>query len=123
MYKRQALIYQTEKLIKENEGVIGDLKDKILAMISDLKAAMESENVPRINSAMESLQKELHQVSSRLYGQQTGYGTTPGPPPSGMGDTSNGKNYGSKTETEDERQAEKFRKATGQDDVIDTDYS
>ncbi len=66
----ESLIYQTEKLMKENEGVIGDLKDSILRKISDLRAAMESENVPRINSAMEALQKELHEVSSRMYGQQ-----------------------------------------------------
>ncbi len=119
----EALIYQTEKLMKENEGVIGDLKDKILVMISDLKAAMENENIALINSAMESLQKELHQVSSRLYGQQPGNGAPPSTPPGGMGGTSNGSNYGSKVKTEDERQAEKFRRASGQDDVIDTDYS
>ncbi|MBY9005989.1 MAG: Hsp70 family protein, partial [Candidatus Lokiarchaeota archaeon] len=118
----EALIYQTEKLMKENEEVIGDLKNKILAMISDLKAAMESENAPRINSAMESLQKELHQVSSRLYGQQPGYGVPPNAAPGGM-DTTNGTNYESKAKTEDEKQTEKFRKASGQDDVIDTDYS
>ncbi|MBN1216758.1 MAG: molecular chaperone DnaK [Candidatus Lokiarchaeota archaeon] len=118
----EALIYQTENLIKENEGDIGDLKDKILAMISELKAAMESENVSRINSAVESLQKELHQVSSRLYGKQPGYRATTEAPPGGM-DTTNTNNYGSKAKTEDEEQAEKFRRASGQDDVIDTDYS
>lgn len=123
----ESLIYQTEKLMKENEGVIGDLKDGILKKISDLRAAMESENAPRINTAMEALQKELHKVSSRMYGQQAGPGAYPegyqGTPPGGMGDTTNGANYGSKAKTEDERQAEKFRRATGQDDVIDTDYS
>lgn len=123
----ESLIYQTEKLMKENEGVIGDLKESILRKISDLRAAMESENVPRINTAMEALQKELHKVSSRMYGQQAGPGASPGgyqgTPPGGMGDTTNGANYGSKAKTEDEKQAEKFRRATGQDDVIDTDYS
>ena len=32
----EALIYQTEKLLKENESVIGDLKSNILEKISDL---------------------------------------------------------------------------------------
>ncbi len=119
----EALIYQTEKLMKENEGVIGDLKDNILEKISDLRAAMESEDIPRINSAMEALQKELHQVSSRMYGQQPGTGAYQGAPPGGMGNMPPGANQGYNAKTEDEIQAEKFRKASGQDDVVDAEYS
>ncbi len=121
----EALIYQTEKLMKENEGVIGDLKDGILRKISDLRAAMESENVSRINSAMEALQTELHKVSSRMYGQQGGSpGSYPGTPPGGMGDMPHGSPSKVKAKTEDEIQAEKFRRASGQDDdVVDAEYS
>ncbi|MHA2281997.1 MAG: molecular chaperone DnaK [Promethearchaeota archaeon] len=113
----ESLIYQTEKLLKENEAVIGDLKSNILDKISDLRSAMESDDVPRIKSAMETLQSSLHEVSSRMYGQQP-----PGAPPGGMGDMPTGENYGYDGRTQDEVESDQFRKATGQDDVVDAEY-
>lgn len=113
----EALIYQTEKLLKENESVIGDLKSNILEKISDLRSAMESDDVARIKSSMETLQNALHEVSSRMYGQQQGQ--PQGAPPGGMG----GDNYGYQSKTADEVEQEQFRKATGQDDgVVDAEY-
>jgi molecular chaperone DnaK len=113
----EALIYQTEKLLKENESVIGDLKSNILEKVSDLRSAMESEDVVRIKSSMETLQNSLHEVSSRMYGQQQGQ--PEGAPPGGMG----GDNYGQQGKTKDEVEQEQFRKATGQDDnVVDAEY-
>ena len=119
----EALIYQTEKLLKENETVIGDLKDRILQKISNLRGAMESNDVNRIKGAMEELQKSLHEVSARMYGQQQGQGKTAGgyqgAPPGGMGDTA----YTYNSKTQDEIEEEQFRKATGQDDnVVDAEY-
>jgi molecular chaperone DnaK len=117
----EALIYQTEKLLKENESVIGDLKSNILEKVSDLRSAMESDDVVRINSSMETLQTSLHEVSSRIYGQQEGSadGTHQGAPPGGMG----GDNYGYQGKTTDEVEEEQFRRATGQDDgVVDAEY-
>ncbi|MHA2039034.1 MAG: molecular chaperone DnaK [Promethearchaeota archaeon] len=119
----ESLIYQTEKLLNENEAVIGDLKSNILDKISELRSAMESDDVPRIKSAMETLQSSLHEVSSRMYGQQQGAQQGyPGAPPGGMGDMPTGGNYGYDGRTQDEVEADQFRKATGQDDVIDTEY-
>jgi len=115
----EALIYQTEKLLKENEAIIGDLKSNVLEKISDLKSAMESEDVVRIKNSTEVLQNSLHEVSSRMYGQQQGpsQGAYRGAPPGGMGDTP----YESKTQ--DEKEQEQFRKATGQDEgVVDAEY-
>jgi len=117
----EALIYQTEKLLKENESVIGDLKSNILEKVSDLRSAMESDDIIRINSSMETLQSSLHEVSSRIYGQQQGQteGTHQGAPPGGMG----GDNYGYEGKTQDEVEEEQFRRATGQDDaVVDAEY-
>ncbi|MHA1477400.1 MAG: molecular chaperone DnaK [Promethearchaeota archaeon] len=117
----EALIYQTEKLLKENESVIGDLKSNILEKVSDLRSAMESDDVVRIKSSMETLQNSLHEVSSRIYGQQQGQaqGAHQGAPPGGMG----GDNYGHQEKTQDEIEQEQFRKATGQDDaVVDAEY-
>jgi molecular chaperone DnaK len=120
----EALIYQTEKLLNENEAVIGDLKSNILNKISDLRSAMESEDVARIKSAMETLQSSLHEVSSRIYGQQQGpqQGAYQGTPPGGMGDMPPGANYGYQGKTQDEVEEEQFRKATGQDEVVDAEY-
>jgi len=113
----EALIYQTEKLLKENEGVIGDLKSRILEKISDLRSAMESEDVNRIKSTIEVLQSSLHEVSSRMYGQQQGA------PPGGMGDVPPGATYEDQGKTQDEIEEEQFRRATGQDDnVVDAEY-
>ena len=115
----EALIYQTEKLLKENEAIIGDLKSNILEKISDLKSAMESEDVVKIKNSTEVLQNSLHEVSSRMYGQQQGssQGTHQGAPPGGMGGTP----YEGKTQ--DEVEQEQFRKATGQDEgVVDAEY-
>ena len=112
----EALIYQTEKLLNENESVIGDLKSNILEKISDLRSAMESDDAVRIKSSMETLQNSLHEVSSRIYGQQQGAqeGGYQGAPPGGMGGA---------PQTQDEIEQEQFRRATGQDDgVVDAEY-
>ena len=119
----ESLIYQTEKLLKENEAVIGDLKSNILNKISDLRSAMESDDVSRIKTASEALQNSLHEVSSRMYGQQPGQGAYQGAPPGGMGGVPPGTTYGSQGKSQDEIEEEKFRKATGQDDnVVDAEY-
>jgi molecular chaperone DnaK len=116
----EALIYQTEKLMKENEAVIGDLKSKILEKISDLRTAMESEDIKRIKKATETLQNSLHEVSTRMYGQQQQ--AYQGTPPGGMGGVPPGTNYGYQAKSQDEIEEEQFRKATGQDDVVDAEY-
>ncbi|MHA1291060.1 MAG: molecular chaperone DnaK [Promethearchaeota archaeon] len=129
----ESLIYQTEKLLNENESLIGDLKSSILQKISDLRAAMESNDAYKIKNAMEDLQKSLHDVSARIYGQQGGYGAysgnvggqTPyqGTQPGGMDNTYNSTNYGYGNKSQDEIEEEKFRRATGQDDnVVDAEY-
>jgi molecular chaperone DnaK len=119
----ESLIYQTEKLLKENETVIGDLKSNILDKISDLRSAMESDDVPRINSTIETLQSSLHEISSRMYGQQQGAQQGhQGAPPGGMGDMPPEGNHGYDGRTQDEVEADQFRRATGQDDVVDAEY-
>jgi molecular chaperone DnaK len=123
----ESLIYQTEKLLKENEAVVGDLKDSINQKILALKGALEAGDAPRIKSTMEALQTALHEVSSRMYGQGQQQGQPSyqdaahyGAPPGGMGGMP-GSAYEGKTE--DEIQEEKFRKATGQDEgVVDAEF-
>jgi len=116
----ESLIYQTENLLKENETVIGDLKSNILDKVSDLRSAMESDDVSRIKSSMEALQNSLHEISSRIYGQQQG--SSQGAPPGGMGDVPPGA-YDYQGKTQDEIEEEQFRRAPGQDEnVVDAEY-
>jgi len=122
----EALIYQTENLLKDNEAVIGDLKSNILDKISDLRSAMESEDVSRIKTSTETLQNSLHEVSSRIYGQGQGQGQAAGAyqgaPPGGMGDNPAG-GYDYEGKTQDEIEQEQFRRAAGQDEnVVDAEY-
>ena len=119
----ESLIYQTEKLLNENEAVIGDLKSNILNKISDLRSAMESDEVNKIKTASEALQNSLHEVSSRMYGQQQGQGAYQGAPPGGMGEVPPGSTYGDQGKTQDEIEEEQFRRAKTQDDnVVDAEY-
>jgi len=81
---------------------------------------VESEDVKKIAKATEALQKSLHEVSAKIYGQQQAppSGGYQGAPPGGMGG-----NYGYNAKTQDEVEEEKFRRATGQDDsVVDAEY-
>lgn len=115
----EALIYQTEKLMNENESLVGDLKTEILNKISSLRSSMESDDIPGMKNGIEKLQKALHDVSAKMYGQQPGaQGAYQGPPPGGMGGSE-----AYKQKTQDEIEEEQFRKATGQDDgVVDAEY-
>ncbi len=120
----ESLIYQTEKLMKENEALIGDLRDGILSKISDLQAAMESNDVQGLKSSTEALQTALHEVSAKMYGQQGGQPSEHGEPPGGMGNTPPGTSYDYEGKTQDEIEAERFRRASGQDDnIVDAEYS
>lgn len=129
----EALAYQAEKILKENEGVVGDLKSKIEGKIKEVNEAVKTDDTTRIQNAINDLQEAMHEVSAKMYGQQQqqpgaggaypgGMGGQPGyqgAPPGGMGgqQTYQGK-------TQDEIEEEQYRRATGQDDdVVDAEYS
>ncbi len=108
----ESLIYQTEKIMKEHEDKIGDLKTTIEQKVLALKGSYEGEDPSRIKNAMEDLQTALHQVSERIYGQNQ---TNKGYPGGSCGIPQDDR-------PEHEKQAEQYRKASGQDDVVDADY-
>ncbi len=124
----ESIMYQAEKILRENEDLVGDIKDKIQEKIDILKEALKSDSKKEIEKAIEALQKALHEVSSRMYGQgqpgQPGAGQSyQGATPGGMGGAG-GATYGAArgAKTQDEIEEEQYRRATGQDDVVDAEY-
>jgi len=73
-----AAVYQTEKLLKENEEKISaDSRAKIEAAIERLKEALEKEDGAEIKSATEDLNQAWHSVSEEMYKQATAAGADP----------------------------------------------
>ncbi|MBD3160698.1 MAG: molecular chaperone DnaK [Candidatus Eisenbacteria bacterium] len=61
-------IYETEKNLKEwGEKVEADQKSRIEAAIGKVRDSLSSESPGPIRSAMEELQKELHEVAAKMY--------------------------------------------------------
>ena len=65
------LIYQTEKLLKENREKLPEADAKsIETAIEEMRRAIADGNVERINAAVETLTKASHQVAEVLYKTQ-----------------------------------------------------
>ncbi len=63
-------VYQAEKTLKESaDNIEGEDKEKIESAISDLKAAMEADNIDDIKAKTEALQEAFYGVSEKLYQQ------------------------------------------------------
>ncbi len=89
-----SLIYQIEKLLKEHADKITEAdKQAIDSAISQLKNAMEGEDVNAINSAIENLTNVSHKLSQYLYQSQSA-GSQPNTD-SGAGTQSNTNNQAS----------------------------
>ncbi len=89
-----SLIYQIEKLLKEHADKITEAdKQAIDSAISQLKNAMQGEDVNTINSAIENLTNVSHKLSQYLYQSQTA-GSQPNTD-SGAGTQSNTNNQAS----------------------------
>ena len=83
--KAESMVYQTEKMMKDNADKLeDDLKADLLKGVEDLKDALKSDSVDRMNTAMETLEKSLHKFAEKLYGQG-GQPGAPGGMPGGMG--------------------------------------
>ncbi|MHA1727459.1 MAG: molecular chaperone DnaK [Promethearchaeota archaeon] len=75
----ESMVFQTEKMMKDNADKLDeDLKNNLLKGIEDLKDAIKSDEISRIKSSMETLEKSLHKFSEKLYGKG-------GPGAGGMG--------------------------------------
>jgi molecular chaperone DnaK len=65
-------IYQTEKQLKDFEGKIDpDSKTRVETALNRLKEALKSEDANEIHSASDALTATWHEVSAKLYQEQT----------------------------------------------------
>ena len=62
------IVYQTEKLLKEQEeNVDAEKKGKIEALVADLKKAIEADNADEMKAKMEALNTEMQAMSQEMY--------------------------------------------------------
>lgn len=66
-----ALAYQTEKFLRENEDKVpADVKSEVESSLSELKKALEGSDVAQIRSAAEKLATVSQKMGSAIYAQQ-----------------------------------------------------
>ncbi len=66
----ESIVYQTEKLLKENEDKVSEEnKTKVEAAVEALKEALKSDNTEEIKAKMEALNTEMQAISAEMYAQ------------------------------------------------------
>jgi molecular chaperone DnaK len=108
----EALVYETEKALKELEGKITDEeKSRVEAAKDDLKAALEGTDIEAVKAKNEALMNEFTAVSQKLYQQAQAQGAAPGQAPGadGFGTGAADPNAGADS-------------ASGEDNVVDAEF-
>jgi molecular chaperone DnaK len=91
-----SIVYQTEKTLKELEGKISqDEKSTVEGKLSELKKALEGDNIEEIKTKTEELTQAFYSISQKMYEQAQSQGQGP-----------EGEGHG----------------GNGNDDVVDADY-
>ncbi|MHA1270103.1 MAG: molecular chaperone DnaK [Candidatus Helarchaeota archaeon] len=68
----ESIIYQTEKLIKENESKIDSgLKNRVESKLQKLRGAISGDDLNRIKKIIDELNLIMHEVSQKLYQTQS----------------------------------------------------
>jgi molecular chaperone DnaK len=103
------LVYQTEKLLKENREKLSESDAKsIETAIEDTRRAVADGNIDRINASVEELTKASHRIAETLYKTQSAAaGGGPGAP-GGQGSAQDSTTNGTGK--------------TGQDNVVDAEF-
>ena len=111
--KLDTMIYQTEKLLKENQDKLdAGTKSSMDTAIADAKQALESNDRSRMDSAFEALQTASHAMAQALY-SASGAGAQAGPgPEAGFGQGGPGGGYGQRPGA-----------AEQDDDVVDAEFT
>ena len=112
--KLDSLIYQTEKLLKENEEKFPDEKKKpVEELIVEARKALETNNVEQMNAAFEKLQndKTLQEAVAAMYAEAQAGADTAGPPEGAAEAATPGADNEKASSTE-----------TSDDSVVDADF-
>ncbi len=75
-----AMIFQTEKQLKEFGEKLGDKKESIESALEELKKAHESKDLAAIDAAMETINEAWKNASEEMYKAQEGAGAEGGQP-------------------------------------------
>jgi len=115
----ESLIYNVEKILKENQDKIdSDLKSRVESKLQALRGAIQGDDINRIRNAMDELNRAMHEVSQKIYGTYGG--------PYQQGQTTYTQNTGSSSSNDSNYNADddyaRQASATQEDDVIDADY-
>ena len=80
--RADSMVYNTEKLLKENREKVSEADAKnIEAAITDTKKAMEEGGLERINQAVEALTAATHKLAEAMYKQAGATAGQAAPPP------------------------------------------
>lgn len=112
----EAMVYQARKTITDlGDKMTDDEKSGLESNIKDLEEAIKTDDMDKIKSAKETLEKEFHTYSERLYAQQGdeagGPGGAGGPAAQGFPGNTEGFPGGDKSDND-----------SSDDDFIDVDY-
>lgn len=106
--KAEALVYDTEKSLKELDGKLSDSeKSEVEAAKEDLKKAIEDGNIDEIKDKTDKLTEKFHIISTKLYEQAQADAAAAGPDMGAQAGNAGAQDAGSQP---------------GGDNVVDADY-
>ena len=90
--RADSLVYQTEKVLRENRDKVPDSDAKsVEAAITDCKKALEGSDIDAINRAADTLTQASHKVAEAMYKSGAQAGAQRGPSGDGAGAAAGGK--------------------------------
>ena len=111
--KAEALVYDTEKSLKELDGKLSDSeKSEVEAAKEDLKKAIEDGNVDEIKDKTDKLTEKFHIISTKLYEQAQADAAAAGPDMGAQAGNAGAAGTG----------AQDTGSQPGGDNVVDADY-
>ena len=68
--RADAMAYQSEKTLREAEGIDEPTRETVEARIKALREAVEADDADRMQSGLSELEQAMHELSSKLYAAQ-----------------------------------------------------
>ena len=84
------MAYQAEKTLRDATSVDAALRSKVETQIKAVRDAIESDDGPRMESAVAALEGAMHELAAAMYASSQPESGQAGPAPSGSGETDGG---------------------------------